>query len=232
MTRHRLLWASFLVGFTLLYNVFEGAASIIAGINANSLTLVAFGSDSYLEVLAAGAVLWRLSYKDEEEGERAEGRAMRVIGITFLLLAAGIAFQAVLSLADGKGAQESLFGLAVLALSLTLMPVLSLGKLWLAARTQMPVLAAEAKETIACSYLSLTAFAGLIAVALVGWWWLDSVAALLMVPWLVKEGVEGVKAEACFEGVVPCFCRLCFFGLRSCQAPCCQMPLGEAPLVI
>jgi divalent metal cation (Fe/Co/Zn/Cd) transporter len=224
MIRKPLLWASFLIAFTLLYNVFEGAASIMAGLRANSLTLVAFGSDSYLEVLAAGAVLWRLSFRDEEEGERAEERAMRVIGVTFLLLGAAIMFQAVLSLAEGRGAQESRFGIALLALSLTLMPILALAKLRLAARTRMPVLAAEAKETIACSYLSLTAFAGLIAIALVGWWWLDSVAALLMVPWLVREGTEGVKAEACFEGVVPCFCRSCLFGLRSCRAACCEPP--------
>jgi divalent metal cation (Fe/Co/Zn/Cd) transporter len=217
--------ARLLVGLTLFYNAFEGAVSVLAGVRAQSLTLVAFGADSYVEVLAAAAVLWRLSYEDEEEGERAEEHAMRLIGATFLLLAAGVSFDAVASLVNGRRAEESLLGILVLAASLVLMPTISIAKLWLAARTRMPVLAAEAKETVACSYLSLTTFGGLVAIALFGWWWLDASTALLMTPWLIKEGIEGIRAEACFDGIQPCFCRLCLFGLRKCPAPCCS-PAG------
>jgi divalent metal cation (Fe/Co/Zn/Cd) transporter len=101
------------------------------------------------------------------------------------------------------------------------MPALSLLKLRAAANLKMPALAAEAKETVACSYLSLTALMGLAAFALLGWWWLDAVTALLMVPWLLREGWEGIRMEACFEGMVPCFCRACLFGLRDCQSLCC-----------
>jgi divalent metal cation (Fe/Co/Zn/Cd) transporter len=207
---------------TLLYNVAEGALSIFAGIRSDSVVLVAFGADSYLEVLAAAAVIWRLSYRDEEAGERAERRAMRLIGVTFLALAAAIVFQASFSLASREAAGESLMGLLVLTASLVTMPPLALAKFWTAARAKLPVLAAEAKETIACCYLSLTAFAGVFAVFLFGWWWLDAVAALLMVPWLAREGLEGVRAEACFDGVRPCFCRACLFGVRDCQPTCCS----------
>ena len=214
-------WAAILIAATLLYNVGEGVVSLAAGVKAGSLTLVAFGFDSYIEVLAAAAVLWRLSYRDEEEGERAEARALKLIGATFLLLALGVIFQATLSMVNHHAAEESNVGIVLVALSLTLMPSLSLLKLRLAARTNMPVLAAEAKETIACSYLSLTALAGLVATATVSWWWLDSAAALLMVPWLYKEGREALKGEACFDGVAVCSCRACLFGLRSCSAPCC-----------
>ena len=206
---------------TIFYNIGEGVIAVYAGIETNSLVLIAFGADSYLEVLAAGAVLWRLSYRDEEEGERAEQRALRLIGATFLLLAAVVVFQAVLSLVGQEAAEESRLGLLLLATSLLIMPALSLAKLWTAARTQLPALAAEAKETIACSYLSLTAFAGLVATALLGWWWLDAAAALLLVPWLVKEGLEGLRGEACFDGVRPCFCRSCRFGMRACTPMCC-----------
>jgi divalent metal cation (Fe/Co/Zn/Cd) transporter len=226
MARQRLFLPVALIGLTLLYNVFEGVVAVLSGIEAHSLTLLAFGADSYLEVLAAAAVLWRLSYRDEEEGERAEERAMRLIGLTFLLLAAAITLEATVSLAGGRSAAASGLGILLLAASVTLMPLLSVGKLWLAARTKVAVLAAEAKETVACSYLSLTALVGLVAVALFGWWWLDLVTALLLVPWLVKEGLEGIRAEACFEGVTPCFCRECFFGLRTCRADCCLPALA------
>ncbi len=213
--------AAVLVAVTLLYNVFEGAVAVASGLHAHSLTLVAFGADSYVEVLAAAAVLWRLSFRDEEEGEAAEAKAMRLIGVTFLVLAAAIAFEAVSGLASGHAAEQSVVGIALLCLSLVLMPALSLTKLWLAARTNLPVLAAEAKETVACSWLSITSLAGLVAIALVGWWWLDSAAALLMLPWLVKEGLEGLRGDACFEGATVCFCPHCFFGLRACHASCC-----------
>ena len=210
-----------LLGVTVLYNLVEGVLAVLSGLAAGSLTLIAFGADSYIEVLAAAAVLWRLLYRDEAAGDRAERRAMRFIGATFLLLAAAVVVQATLSLAEGRGADESLLGIAVLATSLVLMPVLSLSKLRVAARARMPVLAAEAKETLACSYLSLTALTGVVAIALLGWWWLDAAAALLMVPWLVREGVEGLRMEACFEGLSPCFCRPCFYGLRNCRVGCC-----------
>lgn len=206
---------------TALYNVSEGALAITSGVRAHSLTLIAFGADSYLEVLAAVVVLWRLSYRDEEAGERAEQHARRFIGATFLLLAAAVIFQGSVALLGHEAARESRFGLGLLLASLILMPVLSFAKFWTAARGKLPVLAAEAKETVACSYLSLTAFVGLLAVNLLGWWWLDAVAALLLVPWLVREGLEGVRGDACFDDVRPCFCAACLFGLRACTPVCC-----------
>ena len=221
MRRPYLRLAVALLLLTALYNIGEGIIAIVSGLRARSLTLLAFGADSYLEVLAAGAVLWRLSYRDEEAGERAEQRAARLIGWTFLDLAAAVAFQSVYALPRRDAAEESLVGIALLAASLILMPLLSVSKLWTAARAQLPALAAEAKETVACAYLSLTAFAGLVAVALVGWWWLDAAAALLLVPWLVREGLEGVRGDTCFQGLRPCFCRTCLGGLRGCTPVCC-----------
>jgi divalent metal cation (Fe/Co/Zn/Cd) transporter len=219
--RPTLQFAVLLLVLTALYNIGEGVLAIVSGVEAQSLTLLAFGADSYLEVVAAGAVLWRLSYRDEEAGERAEQRARRIIGATFLLLAGAVTIQSTVALAGRAAAESSPLGLALLATSLVLMPLLSLAKLWTAARANLPALAAEARETIACSYLSLTAFAGLVAVALAGWWWLDAVAALLLVPWLVREGLEGVRGDACFEGIRACFCRPCFLGVRACAGSCC-----------
>jgi divalent metal cation (Fe/Co/Zn/Cd) transporter len=210
-----------LILVTAAYNVLEGAIAIASGVHAHSLTLTAFGADSYLEVLAAAAVLWRLAARDEAEGEERERRALRLIAVTFFVLAVAVTAEALYALAGGDGAARSLVGLLLLAASLTVMPAVALAKLWTASRWNLPVLAAEAHETIACSYLSLTAFAGVVATALLGWWWIDAVAALAMVPWLVREGIEDWSGDVCFDGASPCFCRACAFGIRRCTAACC-----------
>jgi divalent metal cation (Fe/Co/Zn/Cd) transporter len=210
---------------TLAYNATEGVLSIIAGLQAESIVLLSFGADSYLEVAAASAVLWRLSYHDEEAGEQAEERAMRFVGATFLLLAVAVVFQSIYALSQRQGAEASTLGLLILCASLLLMPLLAGAKLWAAAQGNMPALAVEAKETIACSYLTLTALGGLLAVALFGWWWLDAIAALAMVPWLIKEGLEGIRADACFDGEGRlCFCIHCLFGMTKCTPVCCVPP--------
>lgn len=206
-----------LLAATLLYNVGEGAIALYSGVAAGSLVLVTFGADSYVEVAAASAVIWRLTYRDEDAGERAEAKALRLIGWTFLILAAAVVLQIVVAISGRKGAEESTVGVALLVASLAIMPVLAVAKLWVAARADLPVLAAEAKETVACSYLSLTALVGLVAVAAFGWWWLDPLAALFMVPWLVKEGLEGIRGDACFDGAKVCWCRECWYGLRACR---------------
>ena len=213
-----------LLGVTIAYNVVEGLVAILSGVSTGSLALVAFGADSYLEVAAAGAVTWRVLIRDEERGERAERRAMRLIGWTFLALSAAIVYQSVASLLSTDGAEESLVGIGLALASVTVMPLLALAKLRVAAQGNVLALAAEAKETLACSYLSVTLLLGLIANAVAGWWWLDGATALLLVPWLVKEGWEGVRGDVCFEGLTACFCRACLYGLRSCPAACCSAP--------
>lgn len=184
-----------LILFTLLYNAGEGAISIWSGLRADSLVLLAFGADSYVEVLAAGAVAWRLAQTGEEKGEQAERRALRFIGVTFLLLAVGVAFEAVYLLSTGAEAEKSLAGTGLLAASLVVMPPLAFWKLRVAARGNLPALAAEARETFACVYLSITALAGIVAVTLAGWGWVDAIAALLMTPWLAREGLEALRGE-------------------------------------
>jgi divalent metal cation (Fe/Co/Zn/Cd) transporter len=211
-----------LLAITIAYNVGEGAIAIWSGLSAGSLALLAFGADSYLEVTAASAVLSRVLIRDEERGETAERRAMRLIGWTFLLLAVAIVYQSLSALVAEDGARESLVGIMLALASITFMPILALAKLRTAAEANVVVLAAEARETLACSYLSLTLLAGLVANAIVGWWWLDALTALMLVPWLLREGLEGVRGDVCFEGLTACFCRACLYGVRTCRASCCQ----------
>lgn len=215
--------AKFLLAFTIVYNIAEGVIAVVAGISAGSIALVAFGADSYLEVAAASMVLWVLSTNHSENSERTEEFVERFVGWTFLVLAAVVVFQAVVSLFNGDGADESTIGIALAVASVTVMPTVAIWKLRAAALGNIRSLAAEAKETLACSYLSITLLLGLVANAVLGWWWLDPVTALFLVPWLVREGFEGVRDEDEDDDEANrlCSCRSCFYGLRTCAAACC-----------
>jgi len=216
-----LSFARFLLVVTILYNVVEGVIALWLGIAAGSIALVAFGADSYIEVAAASLVLWRLGIEDQEYAEVVERRIVRFIGWTFMALSAAIVFRSVLALAERTGAEESLVGIVLAVFSVVFMPLIAVWKLQVAAKGNLQSIAIEAKETIACSYLSLTLLVGLVANAVLGWWWLDAVTALLLVPWLVLEGLEGIRGEDHDDYLQLCSCRPCLFGLRTCTAACC-----------
>ena len=213
--------ARLLLLFTVLYNVAEGVIALWSGIVAGSFALVFFGADSYIEVAAASLVLWRLGIEDNERAEVVEHQVVRFIGVTFLVLSAAIVFQSVWALSQQNGAEESLVGIGLAVTSVTLMPLIAVWKLQIAAKGNLQSIAIEAKETIACAALSLILLVGLVANATLGWWWLDAVTALLLVPWLLREGLEGIRGEGCHDELVLCSCRSCLFGIRSCRAACC-----------
>ena len=215
--------ARLLLVITILYNVIEGVIALWSGIAAGSIALVAFGADSYIEVAAASLVLWRLGIADEEYAEAVEQRIVRFIGWTFLVLSAAIVFRSAWAIMERSGAEESLVGIALALISVIFMPLIAIWKLRIAAKGNLQSIAIEAKETIACSYLSLTLLVGLVANAMLGWWWLDAATALLLVPWLVREGLEGIQGEEHHEELQLCSCRPCLFGLITCpcKAACC-----------
>ena len=213
--------AKLLLLVTILYNIVEGVIALWSGIAAGSVALVAFGADSYIEVAAASLVLWRLGIEDDEYAEVVEQRIVRFIGWTFLILSAAIVFRSAWALFEQSGAEESLVGIGLALVSVTFMPLVAVWKLRIAAKGNLQSIAIEAKETIACSLLSLTLLVGLVANATLGWWWLDAVTALLLVPWLLREGLEGIRGEECHDEIQLCSCRTCLFGLRACNAVCC-----------
>lgn len=192
-----------LVIATMVYNVAEAGIALWAGSTAESIALIGFGLDSIIETAAAGVLLWRLSLEfrgaDPERVEQAERRVQRFIGATFLALALYVSGQAGWMLWQREAPQESVLGILLAIASLIVMPLVSLGKLRAATVLGSGALRAEAKETLACSYLSFTLLLGLAANAAVGWWWADPLAALLMVPWLVREGREGMRGEGCCD---------------------------------
>ncbi len=190
-----------LVIATLLYNVAEAVIALWFGAEAESVALVGFGLDSVIECAAAGVLLWRLAVEargaDAETIERTEHRVHRFVGGTFLALALYVVAQSAWTLWTRDPPAESVVGIVLAVASLVIMPLVSWGKLRAASEIGSRALRAEAKETLACSYLSFALLLGLGANAVVGWWWADPVAALLMVPWLVKEGREGLSDEEC-----------------------------------
>lgn len=182
--------------FTVGWNVLEGIIAIAAGVIAGSIALVGFGLDSYIEVTSGLVLIWRLrkhGFSDDEGEEAAEKRAIFFVGATFFLLAFYVIYESGKKLIFQEQPEESLIGIILAAVSLIVMPFLALYKKKIAIEIKSRALRADALETLACSYLSLTLLLGLGANYLFGWWWADPVAALTMVYFLVKEGWEAVR---------------------------------------
>ncbi len=196
-SRHELLKRGLrLEIFTLAWNVIEGLVAIGAGLASGSVALIGFGIDSWIEIVSGAALYWRL--RKETNGDKsdlAEEKARRVVGVTFFLLTAYVAYEAATTLLEGKQPRESLVGIILAILSLAIMPFLGLAKYRLGVKLGSRALVADSKETLACSYLSATLLVGLGLHSWLGWWWGDSVAALMMVPWLWKEGMEAVRGK-------------------------------------
>ncbi|MBN2370596.1 MAG: cation transporter [Vicinamibacteria bacterium] len=192
-----------LVVATMAYNSLEAVIALWSGVAAGSIALVGFGLDSIIELAAAAVLFWRLRKEargaDADTVERTERQVRHFIGWTFLALAVYVGVQSVWSLWTADAPDESLAGIILAVASLVVMPLVSWGKLRAAREVGSAALRAEAKETLACSYLSFTLLLGLLGNAAAGWWWADPAGALLMVPWLIKEGREGLRDEGCCD---------------------------------
>ena len=181
--------------FTLGYNFLEGLISIGAGVSAGSVALVGFGVDSFIESLSGSILLWRLQAGDK--GEAREQLALRLVGISFLLLASYVAFDAAKSLLNREPPETSYLGIGITVLSLFLMPILARAKRQVGTELNSRAMQADAKQTDICVYLSYILLVGLGLNALFGWWWADPTAALVMVPIIAREGFEALRGEAC-----------------------------------
>ena len=181
---------------TIAYNVIEAVVSLVAGIVAGSVALVGFGFDSVIEVTASGAAQWRLRVDDDHaRRDRVERTTRRVIGWSFVALAVYVTVDGVMTLWKRERPDGSAMGVAILTLSVVVMPVLARAKRRVARALTSRTLEADATQTSLCAYLSAIALAGVALNALLGWWWCDPVAALAMVPIIAKEGIEGIRGE-------------------------------------
>ncbi len=181
--------------FTIGWNLLEAGAALAGGIVAGSTALIGFGIDSAIESSSGAVLLWRL--QDGSHGEQREARALRLVGLCFLLLAAYVALDAGRALWLREPPAESLVGVVIAAVSLGVMPLLARAKRRVAHAMGSRALAADARQTDLCMYLSAILLGGLGLHALFGWWWADPVAALFMVPIIVREGVLALRGEAC-----------------------------------
>jgi divalent metal cation (Fe/Co/Zn/Cd) transporter len=185
-------WLAF---FTVGWNSLEAVVALGAGILAGSIALVGFGVDSVIESLSGAVIVWRLF-----AGEHREQLALRLVGVSLLLLAAYVAFDAIKSLAFREAPEESPIGMALALASLIVMPLLAREKRRVAARLNSRAMHADSRQPDICFYLSVILFLGLGCNAVAGWWWADPVAALMMIPIIVKEGTDALRGKTCCDG--------------------------------
>ena len=181
---------------TLAYNSLEGVLAVVLGLGAGSIALVGFGIDSAIEVSASLIALWRLD-ADADLSRRAQVERVshRLIGVLFFALALYVGYDGGESLLRHREPDASILGIVLAAASLVVMPYLAREKRRVGAALGSRALVSESGQTSLCMYLSAILLGGLLLNAVAGWWWADPIAALLMVPIIGREGLEGLRGE-------------------------------------
>lgn len=196
---------------SILWMIIEAAVAIGAGVAAHSLALTAFGADSIIELVAGGILLWRLYVEaggaSLERVKQAEKRAAWVVGVALLALAVYIVGMAGYDLWTRTGSKSSMLGLGLAIASGIIMPYLSRAKKAIGTQIGSKALRADGSCSIVCAYMAWTLIVGLILTALVGWWWLNALAGLALVYFVVKEGIEAIQEARGVEDACGCGCH-------------------------
>lgn len=180
---------------TIAWNAFEGAVALLSGVVVGSVALVGFGLDSVIETMSAGILVWRL--RADENAERRERTARRLVGICFLLLAAYVTAESLRALWMKEQPERSVPGILIAIAALIVMPLLGRAKRRVAAQMKSGALHADSRQADFCAWLSGILLVGLLLHAFLGWWWADPAAALVMAPIIAREGVQGLRGESC-----------------------------------
>lgn len=184
--------------FTIAWNSLEGLIAVVAGAMAGSISLIAFGIDSFIEVTSGGALLWRMSADaDETRREKREAVSLKIVGVCFLALAVYVGFEALANLVGRKEPERSIPGIVLAVASVIAMPVLARAKRHVGVQLGSAAMAADAMQTQFCTILSAILLVGLLLNAAFGLWWADPAAALVMVPLIAQEGLEVVQGKTC-----------------------------------
>ncbi|WP_374976249.1 cation transporter [Microbacterium trichothecenolyticum] len=193
--QRRIRWIVFA---TIGYNLVEAIVAITAGTIASSAALVGFGLDSTIEVLSAAVVAWQFTRRDPERWEKG---TLRVIAIAFFALAAYVTASSLLALIARVEVEHSPVGIAITALSVVIMPFLSLAERRAGRELGPATAVADSKQTLICTYPSGAVLIGLLLNSLFGWWWVDAIAGLVIAVFAVREGVEAWRGDACATSV-------------------------------
>ena len=185
-----LSWAS------LGYMSIEGAVAIGAGIAASSVALIGFGIDSGIEGFASLVIVWRFTGA-RTLSHGAERRAQQLVAMLFFLLAPYVAFEAIQALVTGEHADASWVGIGLSITSLAFMPYLGVAKRRIGERMGSPATKGEGAQNLLCAYLSAALLVGLLGNAVLGLWWLDPAAALVIAGVALREGMDTWRGDSC-----------------------------------
>lgn len=188
---------------TLLLCGVEAGVGILEGRASGSVALLGFGLQSLVEGASGATILWRLRGGQAGGARASELRALRLIGISLLVVAAYISWDAARDLLRRDRPGGSILGIALAVFSLVSMPLLANAKRGVARGLHSAALRADAVHTDVCTWQAAIMLVGLGVHVWLGWWWADPVAALLMVPLIALEGVRALRGEGC--GCVECF---------------------------
>ena len=181
---------------TVGYNVVEGVAAVTVGLLTNSSALFSFGLDSFTESLSGSVMIWRFGKeRSEEDEERMEQKAQKLVAYTFFILGAFVLYEAITQLIAHEEPEKSLFGIVVAVLSLIIMPSLMLAKYRTGRLLKSKSLIADSKQTLACVIMSATLLIGVGLNYFFGLWWADPLAAIAIAILLFHEGKEALEGE-------------------------------------
>jgi divalent metal cation (Fe/Co/Zn/Cd) transporter len=187
--------ARLLARLGLAWHAVEATVAIAAGLAAGSIALIGFGADSVVESFAGVVVIWRFADRRAMAGN-AETRAQRLIALSFFVIAAYVTTEAMLNLIDAKHPEASWIGIGLAIVTLLIMPPLATAKANVAQRIGSSATRSEGRQNMLCAYLSVGLLAGLGANALLGWWWADPGAAMLISAVAVREGFDAWRGDA------------------------------------
>ncbi|MCX2931046.1 cation transporter [Mycobacterium sp. CVI_P3] len=183
-----------LVTATIAYNIVEAAVALTEGARVSSAALIGFGLDSLIEVSSAAAIAWQFAAKDPETREKA---ALRFVAFSFFALAVYVTVDATLALIGLQEPRHSAIGIGLAAVSLVIMPMLSLAQRRAGRELGSVSAVADSKQTLLCTYLSAVLLAGLLLNTLAGWWWADPIAALAIAGVAAREGLQAWRGDTC-----------------------------------
>lgn len=184
----------YFVAATITYNVIEAVVALAEGTRVSSAALLGFGLDSVIEVSSAAAVAWQFAGRDPEAREKT---ALRIIAFSFFGLAAYVTVDSTRALLGHGEAEHSTIGIALAAVSLAVMPVLSWAQRRAGRELGSSSAVADSKQTLLCTYMSAVLLVGLLLNSLLGWSWADPLAGLVIAAIAIREGLEAWRGEPC-----------------------------------